>query len=110
MMQFTIKVYTFVICRTANLLYEAELAKLDEIRKLNSTKSAIRILTNTDHPIRPYFTNPNKLDEYTMRPTNPQPLFIRTAEYMDETQIDIRRVEMLSRFDRPSWKPVDEKQ
>jgi hypothetical protein len=34
---------TFVICRTENLLCEAGLAKLDEIRKLNSTKSAIEL-------------------------------------------------------------------
>jgi hypothetical protein len=61
---------------------------LVEIRKLNSTKSAIRILTYTDYPIRSYFTNPNKLDENTM------PLFTRTAEYLDETQIDITRIEM----------------
>jgi hypothetical protein len=59
---------TFVICRTENLL--CGLAKLDEIRKLNSTKSAIRILRNADHPIRPYFMNPNKLNEYAMRPRN----------------------------------------
>jgi hypothetical protein len=57
---------TFVICRTVGL------AKLDGIRKLNSTKSAIRILTNADHPIRPNFMNPNKLDEYAMGPRNPQ--------------------------------------
>jgi hypothetical protein len=96
---------TFVICRTTNLLCEVGLAKLDEMgKKLNSTKSAIRILTNTDHPIRPYFTNPNKQDEYAMRPRNPKLLFIRTA------QIDIRRIETLSRYDRPPWKPVDEKQ
>jgi Fic family protein len=44
---------TFVICRTENLLCEAGLAKLDEIRELNSTKSAIKILTNTNHPVRP---------------------------------------------------------
>jgi hypothetical protein len=69
----------FVICRTKNLLYEAGLAKLDEIRKLNITKSAIRIVTNADQPIRTYFMNPNKLDEYAMRPRNPQPLFVRTA-------------------------------
>jgi hypothetical protein len=83
---------------------------LDEIRKLISTKSAIRILTNTDHPIRPYFTNPNKLDEYAMRPRNPQLLFIRTAEYLGETQIDIRRIEMSPRYNRLPWKPVNEKQ
>jgi hypothetical protein len=32
---------TFVICITENLLCEAGLAKLDEMRKLNSTKSTI---------------------------------------------------------------------
>jgi hypothetical protein len=48
---------TFVICETENLLCKAGLAKLDEIKKLKSTKSAIRIPTNTDHPIGPYFTN-----------------------------------------------------
>jgi hypothetical protein len=84
---------------------------LDEIRKLNSTKSAIPILTNTDHPaIRPFFTNPNKLNEYAIRPRNPQPLFIRTAEYLDETQIDIRRIEMSPRYNKLPWKPVNGKQ
>jgi hypothetical protein len=101
---------TFVICRTENFLCEAGLAKLDEVRKLNSSKLAIQILTNTDHPIRPYFTNPNKMDEYAMRPRNPQPLLIRTAEYMGETQIDIRRIETFSRYGSPPWKPVDEKE
>jgi hypothetical protein len=75
---------TFVFCRTENLLCEAGLTKLDEIRKLNCTKSAIRILTD--------FMNPNKLDEYAMEPKNPQFLFIRTAEYLGQTQIDIRRI------------------
>jgi hypothetical protein len=83
---------------------------LDEIRKLNSTKSAIRIVTNADTPIRPFLMNPNKLDEYAMRPRNPQPLFIRTAEYLCETQIDIRRMETSPRYNRPPWKPVNEKQ
>jgi hypothetical protein len=46
--------------------------------------------------------NPNKLDEYEMRPRNPQPLFIRTAEYLGETEIDIRRIEMVPRYDRLS--------
>jgi hypothetical protein len=101
---------TFVICRTENLLCEAGLAKLDEIRKLKSTKSAIRILASTGHPIRPYFINSNKLDEYAMWPKYPQPLFIRTAEYLGETQIDIRRIEMSPRYNIPPWKPVNEKQ
>jgi hypothetical protein len=93
---------TFVICRTENLLCEAGLAKLDEKRKLNSTKSAIRILTNTDHPIRPYISRIQI--NWTK---NPQPLFIRN---LGETQIDIRRIEISPRYNRPFWKPVNEKQ
>jgi hypothetical protein len=54
--------------------------------------------------------NPNKLDEYAMWPRDPQPLFVRTAEYLGETQIDIRKKEMSSRYERPPWKPVNEKQ
>jgi hypothetical protein len=70
------------ICKTENFLCKEGLAKLDEIRKLNSTKLAIRIFTNTNHPIRSYFTIPNKLEEYAMWARNPQPLFIRTVEYL----------------------------
>jgi hypothetical protein len=54
---------TFVICRTENL------AKLDEIWKLNSTKLAFRIVSNADH------INPNKLDEYAMRPRTTTPAY-----------------------------------
>jgi hypothetical protein len=90
---------TFLIC--ISHLCEAGLAKSDEIRTSKSTKSAIRILPNIYHPIRSYFTNPNKLDEYVMRPKNPQPLFIRTAEYLGETQIDIRRIEMSPKYNIP---------
>jgi hypothetical protein len=72
--------------------------------------TTIRCVTNADHSIRPYFMNPNKLDEYTMRPRNSQPLFVRTVEYLGETKIDIRRIEMSSRYDIPPWKPVNEKQ
>jgi hypothetical protein len=54
--------------------------------------------------------NPNKLDENAMRPRVPQPLFVRTAEYLGETQIDIKRKEMSSRYNRPPWKPVNENQ
>jgi hypothetical protein len=71
----------FAICRTEKLLCEAGLAKLDEIRKLKSTKSAIRIVTNADNPIRPYFMNPNKLDKYAMGSRDPQPQFVRTVPW-----------------------------
>jgi hypothetical protein len=69
-----------------------------------------RLLINADHPIRPYFINPNKLDEYAMRPKNPQPLFIRTAENLGETQTHIRRIKMVPRYDNPPWKSVNGRQ
>jgi hypothetical protein len=35
---------------------------------------------------------------YAMRLRNPQPLFLGTAEYLSETQIVIRRIEMSPRY------------
>jgi hypothetical protein len=67
------------------LLCKAGFAKLDEIRKLNNTKTVSQIVTSADHLTRPYFMNLNKLDEYAMRPRDPQPLFVRTPEYLGET-------------------------
>jgi hypothetical protein len=32
------------------------------------------------------------------------------VEYLGETQIEIRRIEMSSRYDKPPWKPANEKQ
>jgi hypothetical protein len=31
----------------------------------------------------------------------PQPLFVRTAKYLGQTQIDLKRIEMSSTYDRP---------
>jgi hypothetical protein len=60
-------------------------------------------LSNSNtHKRRPSdFMNPNKLDDYAIRPRNPQPLVIRTAEYLGKTQIDIMRIEMVPRYDIP---------
>jgi hypothetical protein len=66
-----------------NLLCEVGLAKLDKIRKLNSTKSAIRILTTTDHSIRPYFMNPNRLSAFGPR-TSSEHYRTKTARTIDE--------------------------
>jgi hypothetical protein len=41
---------------------------------------------------------------------NPNNLFVRTAEYLGDTQMNIRRIKMSSRYDKPPWKPVNEKQ
>jgi hypothetical protein len=52
----------------------------------------------------------DKLDEYAMWPRDPQHLFVRKVEYLGETQIDSSRIEISSRYDRPPWKPDNEKQ
>jgi hypothetical protein len=89
-MQFTIKVYDWHGVPSESVERKTSFARQAlQRRKLNSSKSVIRILTNADHPIRPYFMSPNKLDKYAMRPRNPQPLFIRTVEYLGETQIKL---------------------
>jgi hypothetical protein len=104
----------FIICRTENLLCEASLAKLDEIRKLNNTKLEIRIVTMADYPITPYFMNSNKLDAYAIRPRNPQPLFVRTADNLTSgsARLDQEPAESVIGRKRPKrlTKTMEEKQ
>jgi hypothetical protein len=45
-----------------------------------------------------------------MGPRDSQPLFVTAAEYLGEPQLDIRRIVMLTRYDIPPLKPVNEKQ
>jgi hypothetical protein len=40
----------FGICRTENILCEANLTNLAEVRELNNVKTTIRIITNPRHP------------------------------------------------------------
>jgi hypothetical protein len=67
----------FAVSRTENVLCEAEMTTLREMRKLSNTKAAIQVVTKKEHPIRPFCTNPSKIDEYALRPKTP--LFIRAA-------------------------------
>jgi hypothetical protein len=61
--------------------------------------------------------NPNKLDKYAMGSRDPQPLFERTVPWWDTNShqenrnvIKIRQDRYLLTYDRPPWKPVNEKQ
>jgi hypothetical protein len=96
---------TFVICRTENLLCEGRPRKVGRNQEVEQHKIGV---SNT-HKHRPsdqtIFHEPEQTGgvcDAAKKPT--------TAEYMGETQIDIRRIKMLTRYDRPPWKPVDEKQ
>jgi hypothetical protein len=63
----------FAVCHTENALCEAGASILANIRNLNTTITAIRFISNPNHPIRPYSPNPTNLDEYTF----PKPLSVR---------------------------------
>jgi hypothetical protein len=48
----------FAICKTENARCEAGFQKLTEMRELNTSIVATRILMNERHPIRHFFTTP----------------------------------------------------
>jgi hypothetical protein len=56
----------FAVSRTKKVLCEAGMTKLAEMRKLGNTKATKRVVTNKEHSIRPFCTNPSKLDEYAL--------------------------------------------
>jgi hypothetical protein len=77
------------------------------MRKLNNI--ATRIISNPNHPIRPYCLNPTKLDEYALRPAIPKPLFVRAMELLEKLLIDTRKIERSPQYFRPPWTNIDHK-
>jgi hypothetical protein len=65
----------FVIYRTENVLCEANLPTLAEMRELNNVKMTIRMITNPTHPIRPFCVDLKITDEYVHRPATPTPSY-----------------------------------
>jgi hypothetical protein len=59
----------FAVCLTENALCEAGVSTLVGMRNLNTTITAIRVISNPNHPIRPYCLIPTKLD-YDKQPQN----------------------------------------
>jgi hypothetical protein len=57
----------FAVSRTEN---EAGVSTLADMRDLRTTITAIRLISNPNHLIRPYCLNPTKLDEYALQPQN----------------------------------------
>jgi hypothetical protein len=70
------------VSRTENVLCEAGMTTLTEMKKLSNTKATIQIVTKKEHLIRHFCTNPSKFDEYALRPKTPKPLYIRVAEHL----------------------------
>jgi hypothetical protein len=57
--------------------------------------------------LRPFCTKPCKIDEYALRAKTPKPLFIRAAEHLGTLQIDMRKTEITSQYNRPPWTTID---
>jgi hypothetical protein len=98
---------TFAICRVENLLCEVRLLTLAEMRERDTAKTAITILTNSEHPTRHLCTS-QIYDHYATKPSTPKPMFIRAMEYLGRFGIDTKKIEPTSIFMRPPWKEMDE--
>jgi hypothetical protein len=68
----------FAVCRTENALCKARVFTLADMRNLNITITAIRFISNPNYPIRPYCSDPTKLDEYAQKP-----LLVRAVEHVE---------------------------
>jgi hypothetical protein len=77
------------------------------MRERDTAKTAIRILTKTEHPTRHLCTN-RIYDHYATKPSTPKPMFITAMEYLGRFGIDTRKIEPTSIFMRPPWKEMDE--
>jgi hypothetical protein len=79
----------------------AEITTLAKIRERDTSRIAIRVITNKSHPIRSYFMNNKIHDEYATKPRTIKPIFIRAIEYLGQLQIDVRRIETTPYYLRP---------
>jgi hypothetical protein len=81
----------FAICWVENLLCEAGLPTLPEMRERDTAKSTIRILTNTEHSTRHLYTS-QIYDYYATKSREPKLMFIRAMEYLGRFGIDTRKI------------------
>jgi hypothetical protein len=100
----------FVICRTENVLSEAGLPTLSEMRDLNNVKTTMGIITNPRHSIRPFCVELKKTDEYAYKPTTPKPLFVGASDSFRNLQIDPRRIKKTPQYIRPLWININNQQ
>jgi hypothetical protein len=77
------------------------------MRERDTAKTAIRILTNTEHPKR-HLNSSRIYDHYATKPSTPKPMFIRRMEYLGRFGIDKRKIEPTPTFMRPPWKEMDD--
>jgi hypothetical protein len=94
---------TFAVCKTENVICEAESPTLTEMRDENTMKTGIRILTNENHPTRSQMIYQNIYDDYAIKTGSPKPFFIRAAELLGRMNIDGRKVVKTPDYIRTPW-------
>jgi hypothetical protein len=80
----------FAVCKTENVLCDAGLPTLTEMRDENTMKTGIRILTSENQLKRSQMVNRNIYDDYAMKSGSPRPFFLRAAELPEQMDIDGR--------------------
>jgi hypothetical protein len=78
---------TFAVCKTQNILCEAGLSKLKEMRD----KKTMKKIDEQKPPFQITNDKPNIYDDYAMKPGSPKSFFIRAAELLGQMKIDGRK-------------------
>jgi hypothetical protein len=89
--RFTLGAFT-ADSKTDNVLCKIRMTTQTEMRKLSNTKATIRVVTNKEHPKRPFCINPSKIDIYALQPETSTPIFIQAVEHLGTLQIDMRKI------------------
>jgi hypothetical protein len=58
----------FAVCKIENVLHEAGISTLVKIREQDTSRIAIRVITNKSHPTRSYFMNNKIYDKCATKP------------------------------------------
>jgi hypothetical protein len=88
----------FAICKTKNALCETGFPMLAEMKELDTTIVATRVLMKEWHPIRHFFIIRRIQDEYAMRKGTPLPIFMQTIDKFGELGVVTRKVETAPRL------------
>jgi hypothetical protein len=72
---------TYKILKRTKNAYESGIAILV---KIDTEKTAIRVITNEKHPLRPHFLNKKIHNKYAMKPTTIKLIFARAPKYFGQ--------------------------
>jgi ribonuclease HI len=90
----------FCVTKTTKLLEEAGFTTVGEMRKFATLKKAIKIGTNTNHPLEPI--TKQTIDKYTKQ-TQPKPLIVRAIKVLQTNDLNLQNIEKNPKFQIAPW-------